>query len=268
MARKKKQAKSGAAKSTSKKLQSAGDLTREQMDALTEISDRIDKLFVDDNSKQTLGPCMLTFSRPSGRANRLGFYRNESWGNSADLAEDRVPEIAINPEFLASHGFIEFIQTLTHEKCHQWQYKHGKPGRKGYHNIQFSQKMIAMGLQPIAHDKTVKHTCNKCGHQWPANEGGRDGCLKPRCGSTDIKYAVCGQSVGDKIIKGGVLDKFIKALPKKIQLPFLGLRPMKRLKKPSYVKFECFGCGDGFRAKPSLRARCESCDRPFRIVSR
>jgi hypothetical protein len=41
------------------------------------------------------------------------------------------------------------MSTLVHEQCHQQQAEQGRPSRSGYHNKEWSQKMLAIGLQPI-----------------------------------------------------------------------------------------------------------------------
>ena len=43
---------------------------------------------------------------------------------------------------------IEWHSTLVHEMCHLWQEDFGKPSRGGYHNRQWADKMIQVGLMP------------------------------------------------------------------------------------------------------------------------
>ncbi len=40
------------------------------------------------------------------------------------------------------------MQTLVHEQCHVWQNYYGKPSRRSYHNREWADKMIAIGLMP------------------------------------------------------------------------------------------------------------------------
>src|SRR6202035_5934647 len=44
------------------------------------------------------------------------------------------------------HTDTENLSTLVHEMVHLWQFHHGKAGRGGYHNREFSQKMFEIGL--------------------------------------------------------------------------------------------------------------------------
>lgn len=43
---------------------------------------------------------------------------------------------------------IEWHSTLVHEMCHLWQEDFGKPSRGGYHNRQWADKMVQVGLMP------------------------------------------------------------------------------------------------------------------------
>lgn len=46
----------------------------------------------------------------------------------------RTDEIAMNPGYFAIRSIRETLSTLVHEMVHAWQFHHGKPGRRGYHN--------------------------------------------------------------------------------------------------------------------------------------
>lgn len=58
----------------------------------------------------------------------------------------QVHEIALNPDFINIYD-IEFHQAIVHEMCHLEQHMFGKPGKSGYHNLEFSQIMERVGLQ-------------------------------------------------------------------------------------------------------------------------
>lgn len=214
----------------------AKTVTTKQYDALCEISERIDKGLFEGE----LGPCMLTFSR---HARAVGVYRAEAWEAQAD--GKKIAEIAVNPELMKKLGFVEILQTIVHEKCHQWQDENGSPSRNGYHNGEWGKKMIDCGLQPICHDNNN---------------------LDPDTGKVLNRLKRTGQHMNDEIIKDGPLDKFIKKLPKKLKFPFMGLEPGKRKKKVGgYLKYVCSGCDDCVRGKPGLKIRCIKCDRRFRV---
>lgn len=211
--------------------QSAGQATLAQATAISEISDRLDHLFLEHNPKESLGPCLIIFSRPGRgrRGIRYGHFHPESWTKHVDGLI--VPEISINPEVMFE-GLQETIQTLVHEKCHQWQYAYGKPGKKGYHNAQFAQKMMAVGLKPICSDKNAK-----------------DG-------------QVTGIKVHDKIIEDGLVDKFVKNLPENLKLPFIGLSHGVKAAATTtaYVKYKCLVCSSSVRGKRGLNIKCIDCN--------
>lgn len=58
-----------------------------------------------------------------------------------------VHEISINPDFMNRED-RDWHSTLVHEMCHLWQEDFGRPSRGGYHNSQWADKMIQVGLMP------------------------------------------------------------------------------------------------------------------------
>lgn len=73
-----------------------------------------------------------------------------------------VDEIAMNPAYFAVRSIRETLSTLVHEMVHQWQFHHGKPGRRGYHNTEWGVKMESVGLMP---SNTGKPGGKKTGEQ-------------------------------------------------------------------------------------------------------
>lgn len=59
-----------------------------------------------------------------------------------------VAEIAMNPAYFAVRPIRATLSTLVHEMVHHWQDNHGKPGRGGYHNLEWAYKMESVGLMP------------------------------------------------------------------------------------------------------------------------
>lgn len=59
-----------------------------------------------------------------------------------------VDEIAMNPAYFAVRSIRETLSTLVHEMVHQWQFHHGNPGRRTYHNTEWANKMESVGLMP------------------------------------------------------------------------------------------------------------------------
>lgn len=75
----------------------------------------------------------------------MGYFAPNRWA-SAD--GKKCHEIAINPLYVGRATLIGLMQTLVHEMVHCWQECFGKISRKSYHNKQWANKMISIGLMP------------------------------------------------------------------------------------------------------------------------
>ena len=184
-----------------------------------------------------LAPCLLNFSR---KAHCAGFFAPGRWQRSAGDAGG-VHEISINPSTLKTQPPLEVVSTLVHEMAHQWQYDHGSPSRRGYHDKQWAEKMEAIGLMPSSTGKP----------------GGRK----------------TGQRMNDYVIKGGRLERAFDKLDKALLLPFVCEEPPERSaagpdgqprrKDPSKTKYSCPGCNAHVWGKPDLEIACLVCDMAF-----
>lgn len=79
------------------------------------------------------------------KMNVMGFFAAKRWGN---LQGEMCSEISINPAYFASCRIIEVLQTLVHEMVHAWQFHFGRPSDGHYHNKEWAQKMMEVGLMP------------------------------------------------------------------------------------------------------------------------
>jgi hypothetical protein len=86
---------------------------------------------------------MITL-RTFGRAR--GFFSPDQFVDIIKVST--VHEIALDPRQFMDRTEVEILSTLAHEMCHLWQQEHGSPSRAGYHNTQWANKMIEIGLQP------------------------------------------------------------------------------------------------------------------------
>ncbi len=77
--------------------------------------------------------------------NVMGYFALERW---VSVDGERCHEVAINPTYIGRSALIELLQTLVHEMAHCWQFTFGKPGRRGYHNKEWANKMEDIGLMP------------------------------------------------------------------------------------------------------------------------
>lgn len=89
-----------------------------------------------------LPPCLISLQR---KAKTQGYF---SFRRFIDDNGRYTDEIALNPEFFGVLPVLDTLSTLVHEMCHLWQQHFGKPGRRGYHNKEWADKMEAIGLMP------------------------------------------------------------------------------------------------------------------------
>lgn len=86
--------------------------------------------------------CLISLQR---KAKTQGYFSFRRF-----ISEDGryTDEIALNPEFFGVLPVLDTLSTLVHEMCHLWQQHFGKPGRRGYHNKEWADKMESIGLMP------------------------------------------------------------------------------------------------------------------------
>jgi hypothetical protein len=186
--------------------------------------------------------CIITLQR-SG--NCYGYFCAARFDSRTGQQCD---EIALNPTHILTRPLREVLSTQAHEMVHFWQQHFGKPGRRGYHNRQWAQKMKSIGLGPSA----------------TGNPGGKE----------------TGQSISHYIIAGGAFDRSARqlasggfaltwgdALPDRGLSgwrgvegePLDGSNPAKN--RSNRVKYTCPGsaCRANAWARPLLHLVCGSC---------
>lgn len=116
----------------------SGDPTRELypefQHAYTHFNDRL--------FDGKLPPVLITLQRK----NKTEGY----WSTNRFSRKDgsMAGELAMNPRYLAVRSLEETLSVLVHQQVHIWQTYFGKPGRRGYHNREWADKMKAIGLHP------------------------------------------------------------------------------------------------------------------------
>mgnify|MGYP002712981825 CR=1 FL=1 len=90
-----------------------------------------------------LPPCLITLQR---ERRTFGYFSRNRFIQRA--SREQVDEIAMNPSYFGIRSIAETLSTLVHEMVHQWQFHHGQPGRRGYHNKEWAARMEAVGLMP------------------------------------------------------------------------------------------------------------------------
>mgnify|MGYP000852476491 FL=1 len=92
--------------------------------------------------------CLITMQREK---RTYGYYSTKRFVHRDD--HTTIDEIAINPAYFGIVPLLEILQTLVHEMTHAWQQHFGSPGRRGYHNKEWADKMEHIGLMPSSTGK-------------------------------------------------------------------------------------------------------------------
>ena len=151
-------------------------------------------------------------------------------------------ELSINPEILFLSP-IEVYSTLVHEQCHIWQFHCGKPSRRTYHNKEWANKMLEVGLTPSSTGKP----------------GGK----------------MTGQSMSDYPTPDGIFLKALEDMPEHYKLPFISKEGIAKAqaaaaggsapepKPKNKVKYSCPTCLTNVWGKPDLNLVCGDCKKTF-----
>ena len=176
----------------------------------------------------TLPQCLVTLQRVK-RAE--GYFWPQQFRHRR--GDQKTDEIALNPDVFERRTDEQVLSTLVHEMVHLWQAHHGKPGRRGYHNQQWADKMKGVGLQP-------SHT---------GQPGGRE----------------TGEHMSDYVMKGGVFAvAYAELAGGGWALNWNATPALRNGGKPgrpkqTRVKFSCPGCGLNVWGKPDARVACVDC---------
>lgn len=186
------------------------------------------KILNDELFNGELPQILVTISNPEGNKKCAGYYHHHVWNNG-------VSEIAlIRAGMTLERGDAANLATLLHEMCHQWQCEVGTPSRNGYHNKEWANKMLEVGLQPI----------------------GLNAKGEPNGKST-------GQNATHEIMPEGAAATLINGLIRKgwkIPLHYTN-EPRKKpiaARKPS-SKYSCQSCDMTLTGKPGLTVVCGDC---------
>ena len=108
-----------------------------------------------------LEDCLIVITR---KKNVMGHYSYKRWFHIDDNETD---ELALNPNMFLKFPLMEICQTLVHEMCHGWQFHMGTPSRAGYHNKEWAEKMISVGLMPTSNGKVGGKTIGQKMSDYP-----------------------------------------------------------------------------------------------------
>lgn len=213
--------------------------------------------------------CLLTFQREKST---MGYFSPERWANKDGYI---CHEIAINPSYFAGHRFVEIFQTLVHEMCHLWQYVYGTPSRGTYHNKEWSDKMVSIGLIPTSNgEKGGKRTGQKMG-DYP-EEGGlfQQSCEKLVGQGFELKWIDRFPSVGEACQKRNIISKsdiksnsISEILNTNVELIISDIVSVKEVAekytKKTKTKYSCPNCKTNIWGKSNLNIQCVDCNTLF-----
>ncbi len=201
--------------------------------------------------KDSLPQVFFTVQR---RNKTAGFFRPDSFKERKvnDKGEILAPgfsvhEIAMMPEVYEYHTDRQILSTIVHEMTHLQQQEFGNPGRKGYHNKEWSGFMKEVGLQPSS---LGEYDCRN-----PE---------KPTESKSSEEGKETGQRVSHYIMANGPFDFACnRLLESGFKLSFHSIAPAKKKIKKSKFKFTCPECCANAWAKDGTKLACGNCEIPL-----
>jgi predicted SprT family Zn-dependent metalloprotease len=171
----------------------------------------------------TLPQVLVTLQR---RGRSYGYMAPDRF--TGRLGTGVVHELALNPNHFTDRTDREILSTLVHEQVHVWQYTHGTPPRRGYHDREWAAKMRNIGLHP-------SHT---------GLPGGRQ----------------TGQHMTHYIVPGGAYDMdYDQLVQTGFALHWESPQHDHTAKRASKTKYTCPHCGLNAWAKPGVVLVCGAC---------
>lgn len=183
-----------------------------------------------------LPPVVITLQR---KTKARGYF------SAKRLTENGVvrDEIALNPQYM-QRPVSEILSTLVHEMVHQWQFHHGETMGRG-HNREWADKMLEVGLQPVALNKQGapyepnKETGSKCTHE--IIPGALFDALTGVLLASGWQFSVSDNALTDDQAKRKVAKR--------------------------KTKYTCPSCEANVWGKPDMHIMCGDCDEPFEVAS-
>lgn len=234
-----------------------------------------------------LSDCLITVQREK---NIMGYFSHKRWGS---MKNGTVHEIALNPAYFAKHPLREVFQTIVHEQCHLWQYEHGKPGRRGYHNKEWADKMESIGLMPSSTGQPGgKRTGEKMSDYCISGGRFEKACYELMKGGFNLPWVDRKPARSEPpVIRGYEASESINqsadepmAIELDTDLASLLNQPVAELvpdivpsqelqqavqqiaQKKQKIKYNCSGCNGNVWGKPNLKILCMSCNQAFEVA--
>ncbi|MFC5049576.1 SprT-like domain-containing protein [Rubritalea spongiae] len=193
---------------------------------------------------------LITLQRKS---HNVGMYRQGSFKDRKNQAE--VDEIAINPDAYVNLPDMEIWQALVHEMCHQWQFHFGKPSRKSYHNKEWANKMLEVGLIPSSTGKPGGSKVGQTMYDYVDEAGKFIQCTREL---RKLGIVVQLESSSTE----GLVSRSAEALEQEARLRQAGVKK----NRSNRVKYSCPSCFMNVWGKPDLHIVCGGCQQRLESV--
>lgn len=179
-----------------------------------------------------LPSCIIHMHR---KAKCYGYFAGDRFGTmrgTGSPVATTVDEIALNPTHFKARTVEQSLSTLVHEMVHLWQHRFGKARKDGYHDKEWAEMMVDVGLMPSS----------------TGAEGGKK----------------TGQKVSHYIIEGGDYARICaELLATGFKLPYVELWSTDKAtvakKAASKTRYSCAACGVNAWAKPATVLICGGC---------
>jgi hypothetical protein len=96
------------------------------------------------------GNCRIALSRCNGTNAATDIFAAGGSAVPTGWSQTRSP---LTPRYFRERPVDQVLSTLVHEMTHLWQHHGGKPGRGGYHNREWAERMKLIGLHPSSTGK-------------------------------------------------------------------------------------------------------------------
>lgn len=189
-----------------------------------------------------LPTCLITL----GDGRFKGYFRANAFRHLQKGTH--IDEIALNPTLYET--LDDYLSTLVHEQVHLWQEHFGSPGRPPFHNREWADKMLAVGLKPVNAEKGKTH-----------RETGR------KMDHLIVGGGPFAQALGDLMHGDYALTYVHEAHPPRRhyesdedeQKEREKDEERKRKKRESKTRFTCPNCGQNAWARPTAKLACGDC---------
>lgn len=224
--------------------------------------------------------CVISI-RACGRT--AAYYSQNRFANRESKAISH--EIAFNPEYFGVTPIIETMQSLCHELCHMHQILFGEPSRRSYHNREWADHMISIGLMPSdTGAKGGKETGQSMG-DYPIPGGKfellcrelfKEGCYvrwyerivsKKKMAeiTSDLEASEEDQDAGENVLltyvqqQGDEEEIALIQQMTEVNLTEVEFQVVDKDASAGRVKFQCPSCKANIWAKPSNKSICGEC---------